>query len=237
MNDILRALLNAAELAYGVLRLKWVLRDGNMWRRIAPIAVGSFALLAAGTAVCQISRQSLPDAPSAQRITQAPSLDAALAKDGTVLSRVGVAAIWRRREFVSDDNTESKKQPDAIFRKYLSASPSSLRPLSSRSLDSAGLVNRATHAASGVILARDESGKTRLNTSYLLRTLTSLVADTASTPYWRRHSSDPFSDFGSTVGSDAGLKVWHEFGPGLQQLMRSHAPKFISRLEERLGHS
>jgi hypothetical protein len=45
----------------------------------------------------------------------------------------------------------------------------------------------------------------------------------------------PFSDFGSTVGNDAGMNLWHEFGPGIQQLMKSHAPKFVSKIEERIG--
>ncbi|MGA2416330.1 MAG: hypothetical protein ABSF59_17890 [Candidatus Sulfotelmatobacter sp.] len=205
-----------------------------MWKRIAPIGVVSFAL-AAGTAVCQISRQSLPDAPSAQRATQPPTLEAAVAKDGG-LNPVEGTEIWRPREFIPGDSTPGKKQPDAIFRKYLGPSPSSFKPFGSHSLDGASLVVRATHAASGVIFARDESGKTRLNTSYLLRTLTSVAADTASRPYWRRSVGEPFSDFGSTVGSDAGMKVWHEFSPGLQQLMKSHVPKFISRIEERIGH-
>jgi hypothetical protein len=31
------------------------------------------------------------------------------------------------------------------------------------------------------------------------------------------------------------MNLFHEFGPGLQQLMKNHAPKFVSRIEERLG--
>jgi hypothetical protein len=46
----------------------------------------------------------------------------------------------------------------------------------------------------------------------------------------------PFSDFGSTVGNDSGMNLWHEFGPDIQQLMKSHAPKFVSKIEEQIGH-
>ena len=97
-------------------------------------------------------------------------------------------------------------------------------------------MGRATSAASRTLITRDDSGKARLNTSYLLRTLTSVAKDAASTPYWRRSSAEPFGDFGSTVGNDAGMNLWHEFGPGIQHLMKSHTPKFVSRIEERVGH-
>jgi hypothetical protein len=86
-----------------------------------------------------------------------------------------------------------------------------------------------------IIVTRDETGKVRLNATYLLRAATSVAADTASTPYWRRSAGAPFSDFGSTVGSDAGMNVWHEVGPGLQHLLENHAPRFVSRIEEHIG--
>ena len=96
------------------------------------------------------------------------------------------------------------------------------------------LAGRATRAATRTLLTRDYSGKSRLNTAYLLRTLTSVAADTASTPYWRRSVANPFSDFGSMVGNDAGTNLWHEFGPSLEQVVKSHTPRFVTRLEERV---
>ncbi len=96
-------------------------------------------------------------------------------------------------------------------------------------------MGRATHAASRTVVTRDESGKGRLNTSYLLRALTSVAKDTASTPYWRRSAGAPLSDFGSTVGNDAGMNLWHEFGPGIERLAKNHTPLFISKIEERIG--
>jgi hypothetical protein len=210
-----------------------------MVKRIASVRVVSFALLAAGTALCQSPRESLPDAPSAQIQPQQQNLNMIVEQARAPLNPGEMAAnaqIIRRPEFaLTSSAATSKKQPDTIFRKYLS--PSSLKPLSSQSQSTANLMGRATHAASGIIVSRDESGRARLNTSYLLRALTSVAADTASRPYWRRSVGEPFSDFGSTVGSDAGMKVWHEFSPGLQQLMKSHAPKFVARIEQRIGHS
>jgi len=47
----------------------------------------------------------------------------------------------------------------------------------------------------------------------------------------------PFNDFGSTIGSDAGMKVFHEFGPGIRQMMKGLTPKFVSKIEERINHS
>ncbi len=210
-----------------------------MLKRIAPIGVVSFALWSASAALCQNPRESLPDAPSAQFQPQQQDLKAIVEQVRAPLNPSETAAdieMVRRPEFalISSPAT-SKKQPDTIFRKYLLPSP--LKPLTSPSQGNVSLMGRATHAASGIIVARDETGRARLNTSYLLRALTSVAADTASRPYWRRSTGEPFSDFGSTVGSDAGMKVWHEFSPGFQQLMKSHAPKFVSRIEQRIGHS
>jgi hypothetical protein len=127
----------------------------------------------------------------------------------------------------------SQKDPDAVLRKLLY--PSSPK----KSIDeSASVMGRATHAASQVLITRDESGKSRLNTSYLLRALTSVAADSASTPYWRRRSAgEPLSDFGSTVGNDAGMNVLHALAPGIQQMVKSHAPKFVARLAQRIGRN
>lgn len=94
---------------------------------------------------------------------------------------------------------------------------------------------RAAYAASSMVITHDESGKTRLNTPYLLTVLTSAVAHSAYRPYWRRTVSQPFSDFGSTVGSDAGMNVFHEFEPGILQLVKTHEPRFVSKIGDRIG--
>lgn len=94
---------------------------------------------------------------------------------------------------------------------------------------------RAASAALSTFFTQDLSGKKKLNTSYLLGVLTSAVLHTAYRPYWNRPVSAPFSDFGSTIGNDAGMNLLHELRPGLEQLIKSHTPKFVARLEASVG--
>jgi len=101
---------------------------------------------------------------------------------------------------------------------------------------SSGFMGRASYAASRIFLMRDDSGKTRLNTSYLLGLLTSVAGATARRPYWARSTSGTFNNFGSTIGSEAGINVFHEFGPGIRQMVKGHAPKFVSGIAERITH-
>jgi len=94
---------------------------------------------------------------------------------------------------------------------------------------SASFMGRASDAASRIFITRDDSGKGRLNTSYFLGVLTSVAIHTAYRPYWTRSTSATFNNFGSTIGSDAGLNLFHEFRPGILSIVRSHSPKFVSR--------
>lgn len=100
---------------------------------------------------------------------------------------------------------------------------------------SGSLLGRATYAASRPFVARDASGKNKLNASYFLGVLGSAVAHTAYRPYWNRPPSAPLSNFGSTIGNDAGVNLWHEFEPSLQHLMKGHAPQFVLKVAERVG--
>jgi len=101
---------------------------------------------------------------------------------------------------------------------------------------SGSLMGRASYAASRIFIARDDSGKGRLNTSYFLGALSSIAIHTAYRPYWARSTSETFNNFGSAIGSDAGINVFHEFGPGIRQMVKSHTPRFVSRIEERITH-
>jgi hypothetical protein len=210
-----------------------------MVRRIGPVAVVAFVLLAVCGAVCQNARQSLPDAPSVQVSTRKQNLNefTEAARSPLSLGSTGRdAGLTRQVLFADPDKAlSSQKDTDAIFRRYLY--PSSIKQQSGyHSLSSGSLMGRATFAASRTLIARDDSGKARLNTPYLLRALTVVAKDAASTPYWRRSPAAPLNNFGSTVGNDAGMNLWHEFGPGIQQLMKSHTPTFVSRIEERVTH-
>ncbi len=210
-----------------------------MVKQFALLGLVSFVMLAACGAVCQNPRHSLPDAPSVQGTTEDHNFHGFVEEARSPLrsdSTAGNASLMRELVFADPDTAvSSQKDPDTVFRKYLY--PSAPRPRSGyHSASNPGLMGRATAAASRTLITRDDSGKAKLNTSYLLRTLTAVAKDTASTSYWKRSLAGPFGDFGSNLGSDAGMNLWREFGPGIQQAMKNHAPKFVSRIAERIGH-
>src|SRR6202050_806175 len=199
----------------------------------------SFGMLAACGAGGQNTRHSLPDAPSVQATTQEHNFSGFVEEARSPLrfdATAGNAGSMRPLVFTDPDKAvSSQKDPNAVLRKYLY--PSSQKQQSGyHSASNPSLMSRATSAASRPLVTRDDSGKAKLNTSYLLRTLTAVAKDTASTPYWRRSRAAPFSDFGSTVGNDAGMNLWREFGPGIQQAMKNHAPTFVSKIAERIVH-
>jgi hypothetical protein len=218
-----------------------------------PIRVISFLLFVACAALCQQLQEkprssSLPDAPSvhasaepdtSRTLAGSPSTVGAVAADGRFTSASELANATRPAQpgFALLGPVEPvQKQAVDFFDKHLY--PSLLkRRLNYYPASSDSLMGRATYAASRIFVTRDDSGKGRLNTSYFLGVLTSAAIHTAYRPYWRRSPSQPFNDFGSTIGNDAGMNLFHEFGPGLQQLMKNHAPKFVSRIEERFGAS
>ena len=149
----------------------------------------------------------------------------------------GYASVMRQGGFAASNQAAFNRKEqvtirsDAIFGKYFNRTFQKQR--SGYLTSSSSLMGRSAYAVSRPLISRDDAGKARLNTSYLLRTLTAVVKDSASTPYWRRTLAAPFSNFGSTIGNDAGMNLWREFGPGIQQLMKSHMPAFISKIEER----
>jgi hypothetical protein len=207
-----------------------------MVKRISSAGVVGFVLLAVCGAVGQSGRESLPDAPSAVVAAQTQKLNAPVEEPGSLLNsgEMGVAA-WPMRQYevhVFVGTAARHKDPDAVFRKYLYSSSAKRQP---NSASDSSIMSRATHALAGTVVTRNESGKGTLKTSYLLRTLIAVAKDSASTPYWRRHFSDAASDFGSTVGSDAGMNLWNEFGPSIEHLLKNHMPGFVSRIGERIG--
>jgi hypothetical protein len=129
---------------------------------------------------------------------------------------------------------KDKKGIDAFFSKYVDAS----RQQNSRYQYSPSykLMGRATDAASRMFVIQDETGKRNLNTAYFLRVLTSVAADNASRRYRARSGTAPLSDFGSTLGKDAGMNFLHEFGPGIRQIVKGHAPTFVFRIGERIAN-
>jgi hypothetical protein len=243
-----------------------------MVKRIAPIRVCSFFLLAACGALCQselpfadllqgassnspeVRRQetrawrSLPDAPSVQLPTQAerPQTFAAEVRSPSTLRAVGINTSVIPRTEQGHVTPGPQPRLNAIYKvlpvqresstflgKYLSTS--SLKPRYHPST-SGSFMGRATYAASHIFTTRNDSGKRRLNSPYFLGVLSSVAIHAAYRPYWIRSPSAPFNDFGSTIGNDAGRNLFREFGPGIRQMMKTHTPKFASRIEEQITH-
>jgi hypothetical protein len=191
---------------------------------------------------------SLPDAPSFQPPTQAEKFQAFVdeARSPLILGAVGVnAGVMRETElehFTPGPQPSFaavyrvaliQKESSAFFGKYLYPSLLKQDPRYYPST-SDSVMGRATYAVSRIFITRDDSGKRRLNTSYFLGVLTSVAIATAYRPYWARSTSGAFNNFGTTIGSDAGINVLHEFGPGIRQMVKAHTPKFVSRIEERI---
>ena len=155
----------------------------------------SFILVAACGALCQ---NALPDAPSKQTATQEQS-STCLSWKHAHLRKVARWASTRsqchRGGFAPfNEAVSSQTDSNTIMGKYLHP-PASKRRLSYHTSSSGSVMGRATYAASRIFVTRDDSGKSRLNTSYLLRTLTSVAAATASRPYWRRPLGAAFQRF------------------------------------------
>jgi hypothetical protein len=98
-------------------------------------------------------------------------------------------------------------------------------------------MGRASYAASRIFVTRDDSGKGRLNTSYFLGVLASVAVHTAYRPYWARSTSETFNNFGSTIGGGAGINIFHEFRPGIRQMVKGLTPKFVSKIEDRINNN
>jgi len=194
--------------------------------------------------------RSLPDAPSFQPPTQAEKFQAFVneARSPLILGAAGVnAGVMRETElehFTPGPQPSFtavyrvallQKESSAFFGKYLYPSLLKQDPRYYPST-SDSFMGRATYAASRIFITRDDSGKRRLNTSYFLGVLTSVAIATAYRPYWAGSTSAALNNFGTTVGSDAGINILHEFGPGIRQMVKAHTPKFVSRIEEHITH-
>lgn len=190
----------------------------------------------------------LPDAPSVQPPTQAKEFRTFLEEAHSPLTLRAASAYARVIRETELDHVKATPQPSftarykarsidkkssTFFGRYLC--PSVLKhSLRYQPSTSASFVDRATYAASRILITRDDHGKSRLNTSYFLGVLTSVATHAAYHPYWARSVSATFNNFGSTIGSDAGINLFHEFRLGLLQMTKSHTPTFVSRIEARI---
>lgn len=96
-------------------------------------------------------------------------------------------------------------------------------------------LGRASYAASRIFIARDDSGKKKFNTSHLLAALAAAAVThttyrryrTQLVPNQTQSVSGAFGNFGSTVGGDAGKRLFQQFWPGINQMLRGHSPKVL----------
>jgi len=223
-----------------------------MLKRIAPIQIVSLVLLAACEALSQKSPSTdlLPDAPSSigspkretsfafanetgSSWTPGAVGESAGAVRGTEL---GAFTVGPHPVLIAHFQAAFVQKESSDFLSRYWHQPSIKQDARFYAPTTSGFMGRASYAASRIFLTRDDSGKTRLNTSYLFGLLTSVAGATARRPYWARSTSGTFNNFGSTIGSDAGINVFHEFGPGLRQMVKGHAPKFVFRIAERITH-
>ena len=248
-----------------------------MVKRIAPIRVVIFFLLAACGALGQSDRSSvhllpglqldgsnspelqrekmrtwssLPDAPSVLLPTQAERVHTFVDEAPSPLRVDAVdinAGVMREKEpgqvnpRLHPELTATYKalpipeQPSTFFDKYLYSSLHKQDPLYYPATSNS-FVGRVTDAVSRLFITRSDAGKRRLNTSYFLGVMTSVAIHTAHRPYWARSSSATFNNFGSTIGRGAGINLFREFGPGIRQMVKGHAPKLDSEVEERIAN-
>jgi hypothetical protein len=171
--------------------------------------------------------ESLPDAPSADAGLPSP-----------VVGTTGMSAVSLdlQSTLIASYATAIPTNSSIFFDRYLY--PSLLnRGSRYRAVGGGSFVRRVTDAASRLLIMRDGSGNAKLNNSYLSAVMTSVVVQTANTPFWTRSASTPFSNLGSTLGSDAGLNVFHEFEPDIRQVILGHTPRFVSRIEDHISQS
>jgi hypothetical protein len=182
--------------------------------------------------------KSLPDAPSSvQRSTQALKshmlVNEASAGRLRETGLIRITPELQRRSFVEDyQGSLLQQKPSPLLDKYLYPSVLGVGRRYQPST-SGSLMGRTSYAASRIFVTRDGSGKASLNTPYFLGLLASVAVHSTSHRNLARSTLTTFNSFGSTVGGDAGINVFHEFEPGIRQILKGHTPKFVSRVEDR----
>jgi hypothetical protein len=192
--------------------------------------------------------KSLPDAPSAQPPTQAEKFRTFVDEAGSPLTfgaagvNTGIMHLTEVGDLRSGREARwtelykgalIQKESGVFFSKYLYPALLKQDPRYHHS-SSPSFWGRVMYAASRTVITRNDSGKATVNTSYFLGVLTSVAIATAYRPYWTRSTSATFTTFASTIGTDAGINILHEFEPGIRHIVKARAPKFVSRIEEHI---
>jgi hypothetical protein len=214
-------------------------------KRIDPILVVLFLVFATCAACCQSERSSadyqgnssnppqIPAKHTPKSLPDAPLVNEAFSSLTFGTFGTNTVTADTQPTVVAAYGVVPATLSSSFFDKYLYPS---LRKRNLRYRPSSGgsFVDRVTSAASRLFITRDEFGNEKLNDSYLFGVVTSVVVQTAYSPYWTRSTSGAFGNFGSTIGSDAGMNVLHEFEPGILQMVNGHTPKFVSTIKDRI---
>jgi hypothetical protein len=197
-----------------------------------------------------MTTRSLPDAPSVQRAPQLGKFQTFVneARSPLTLGAVGLNAAITGETDSEHVNPGARpglttlyrealiqKESSAFFGRYLYPSLLKQDPRYHPSTNTSFL-GRATYAVSRILVTRRDSGERTFNTSYFLGVLTSVAIATAYRPFWARSASSTFKTFGSTIGGDAGINLFHEFRPEIRQMVNGHTPKFVSKIKENITH-
>jgi len=183
--------------------------------------------------------QSLPDAPlPEERPTSAERFRNYLDQTRSNQARSPLTFSAVGDPSLSQSLPSEKESGASIFlNKFLR--PTSLKQGQSHSaLSGSSFLGRSFSSASHTFILRDDAGRVRLNAPYFLSVLSLSAFHTASRPCWAQSTSATFNDFGSSIGGDAGINVFHEFEPGLKQLVKGHIPQVVSKIGARItAHS
>jgi hypothetical protein len=214
------------------------------WCQESPSIDSLQGLQSAGSHSAEVQQQeigiwkSLPDAPSSvQRSAQALKSHMLVNEASAARLRdtglIRITPELQRRSFVEDyQGSLIQQERSPLLDKYLYPSLLGVGRRYQPST-SGSLMGRTSYAASRLFVTRDGSGKARLNTPYFIGLLASVAAHSASHRNLARSTLTTFNSFGSTVGGDAGINVFHEFEPGIRQILKGHTPKFVTRVEDR----
>ena len=192
----------------------------------------------------------LPDAPVAQSLTPIDKFQVFVQDASSPLTfgaaGVNAAVMGSYQDHLAPPGTQSsfgalygaavaQRESNVFFSKYLFPSLLKQDPRYHPST-SDSFWGRAVYATSRLLITRNDAGKNTLNTSYFLGVLAAAAVSTAYRPYWARNGSVFVGNFGSTVGSDAGMNLFHEFWPGIRQKLQGHSPRFVQKLQNVPNH-
>jgi hypothetical protein len=203
-------------------------------------------------------QSSLPDAPSAVPAKQRERFQAfGEARSSLIFDGAASAATMARepperlapgasRSFSALYNAPMVQKEPAVFPdRYLY--PSLLRqdpryhPSTSDSF-----LGRVSYAATRLFITRDNSGRRKLNTSYLLATLASATVSSTTYRLYRMKAvsgtfsnfgsaqpiSGTFGNFGSSVGGDTGRNIFQQLWPRIHEILRGHSLKVLPKVGE-----